>query len=178
MTPQNDPDYRAYVICTSPRSGSTLLCKLLAATGQAGKPKSYFHKPDLGCVANLSGSGENAFRDRQGPVDGSVRRRARKRVFRHWDLRLAAAKAQLRLPFSATRNIAPGRDAFGREIRSGLRQDAIHSPHARRQGRPGSVFCESKPDRSLAHGAERHRTGKAGTPWRTCLRRGTDPRAG
>ncbi len=47
MTPQNDPDYRSYVICTSPRSGSTLLCKLLAATGQAGKPKSYFHEPDL-----------------------------------------------------------------------------------------------------------------------------------
>ncbi|NNF77575.1 MAG: sulfotransferase [Rhizobiales bacterium] len=35
--------YAAYVICTSPRSGSTLLCKLLAATGVAGKPGSYFH---------------------------------------------------------------------------------------------------------------------------------------
>ncbi|MEL7529059.1 MAG: Stf0 family sulfotransferase [Pseudomonadota bacterium] len=47
MTPQNDTDYQAYVLCTSPRSGSTLLCKLLAATGQAGNPKSYFHEPDL-----------------------------------------------------------------------------------------------------------------------------------
>ena len=35
--------YASYVICTSPRSGSTLLCKLLAATGVAGKPGSYFH---------------------------------------------------------------------------------------------------------------------------------------
>ncbi|WP_299479774.1 Stf0 family sulfotransferase [uncultured Roseibium sp.] len=39
--------YQAYVICTSPRSGSTLLCKLLAATGQAGDPQSYFHKASL-----------------------------------------------------------------------------------------------------------------------------------
>ncbi|MEM8647519.1 MAG: Stf0 family sulfotransferase, partial [Pseudomonadota bacterium] len=37
----------AYVICTSPRSGSTLLCKLLAATGIAGKPASYFHEPSV-----------------------------------------------------------------------------------------------------------------------------------
>lgn len=37
----------AYVLCTSPRSGSTLLCRLLAATGQAGAPESYFHNPSL-----------------------------------------------------------------------------------------------------------------------------------
>jgi trehalose 2-sulfotransferase len=35
--------YTSYVICTAPRSGSTLLCKLLAATGVAGKPASYFY---------------------------------------------------------------------------------------------------------------------------------------
>lgn len=35
--------FDAYVICTSPRSGSTLLCSLLAATGVAGVPESYFH---------------------------------------------------------------------------------------------------------------------------------------
>ncbi|HBF29284.1 Stf0 family sulfotransferase, partial [Rhizobium sp.] len=28
--------FSSYVICTSPRSGSTLLCKLLAATGISG----------------------------------------------------------------------------------------------------------------------------------------------
>ncbi len=39
--------YDSYVICTSPRSGSTLLCKLLAATGVAGKPESYFHQPSI-----------------------------------------------------------------------------------------------------------------------------------
>lgn len=37
------PAYDSYIICTSPRSGSTLLCKLLAATGVAGDPRSYFH---------------------------------------------------------------------------------------------------------------------------------------
>lgn len=36
--------FHSYVICTSPRSGSTLLCNMLAATGVAGKPKSYFHQ--------------------------------------------------------------------------------------------------------------------------------------
>lgn len=37
----------SYVICTSPRSGSTLLCKLLARTGVAGNPESYFHRPSI-----------------------------------------------------------------------------------------------------------------------------------
>lgn len=37
----------SYMICTSPRSGSTLLCRLLAATGVAGKPESYFHTPSI-----------------------------------------------------------------------------------------------------------------------------------
>jgi len=39
--------YRSYVICTSPRSGSTLLCRLLSATDRAGKPDSHFHVPAL-----------------------------------------------------------------------------------------------------------------------------------
>lgn len=41
------PPYDAYVLCTAPRSGSTLLCKLLAATGIAGNPGSHFHEPSL-----------------------------------------------------------------------------------------------------------------------------------
>lgn len=35
----------AYVICTSPRSGSTLLCKGLTGTGRAGTPDEYFDRP-------------------------------------------------------------------------------------------------------------------------------------
>jgi len=38
---------RSYILCTSPRSGSTLLCKLLSATGVAGHPGSYFHRPSI-----------------------------------------------------------------------------------------------------------------------------------
>lgn len=41
------PHFQSYVICTSPRSGSTLLCKLLAATGTAGNPNSHFHRPSV-----------------------------------------------------------------------------------------------------------------------------------
>ncbi len=40
-------DFAAYVICTAPRSGSTLLCRLLTETGVAGTPASYFHEPTL-----------------------------------------------------------------------------------------------------------------------------------
>lgn len=42
-----ETNYQSLVICTSPRSGSTLLCKLLAATGKAGNPNSHFHEPSL-----------------------------------------------------------------------------------------------------------------------------------
>lgn len=37
---------RSYLTCGTPRTGSTLLCGLLAATGVAGKPESYFRLPD------------------------------------------------------------------------------------------------------------------------------------
>ncbi|MEM6745154.1 MAG: Stf0 family sulfotransferase, partial [Pseudomonadota bacterium] len=38
---------RAYILCTAPRSGSTLLCCMLAATGVAGRPGSHLHAPAL-----------------------------------------------------------------------------------------------------------------------------------
>lgn len=36
----------SFLVCGTPRTGSTLLCGLLAATGVAGKPESYFRLPD------------------------------------------------------------------------------------------------------------------------------------
>ena len=36
-----------YMLCTTPRTGSTLLCALLAATGRAGVPESYFRAQDI-----------------------------------------------------------------------------------------------------------------------------------
>jgi trehalose 2-sulfotransferase len=39
--------YSTYMICTAPRSGSTLLCSLLSATGVAGKPASWFYESSV-----------------------------------------------------------------------------------------------------------------------------------
>lgn len=33
---------RSYLVCATPRSGSTLLCEALLATGVAGRPREYF----------------------------------------------------------------------------------------------------------------------------------------
>lgn len=40
------PPTVSYLICATPRTGSTLLCELLASTGIAGRPASYFRLPD------------------------------------------------------------------------------------------------------------------------------------
>jgi len=37
----------AYVLCSSPRSGTTMLCDMLARTGVAGRPNSFFRPADL-----------------------------------------------------------------------------------------------------------------------------------
>jgi LPS sulfotransferase NodH len=37
---------RSYLICGTPRTGSTLLCSLLASTGVLGQPASFFREPD------------------------------------------------------------------------------------------------------------------------------------
>lgn len=41
----------AYVLCGTPRTGSTLLCALLASTGVAGQPQSYFRQADVDTYA-------------------------------------------------------------------------------------------------------------------------------
>ena len=38
---------QSYIICTTPRSGSTLLCKLLASTGRTGDPDSFYHRDEF-----------------------------------------------------------------------------------------------------------------------------------
>lgn len=37
----------AYVLCGTPRTGSTFLCTLLESTGVAGRPQSYFRQADV-----------------------------------------------------------------------------------------------------------------------------------
>ena len=39
--------FTSYVLCGTPRSGSTLLCEMLGATGVAGRPHSYFRQEDI-----------------------------------------------------------------------------------------------------------------------------------
>lgn len=41
------PILTSYVLCGTPRSGSTLLCEMLGATGVAGRPHSYLRKEDI-----------------------------------------------------------------------------------------------------------------------------------
>jgi LPS sulfotransferase NodH len=50
----------AYVLCSTPRTGSTWLCDLLESTGVAGRPASYFRKAD-----------ESRFAERWGVPRGS-----------------------------------------------------------------------------------------------------------
>jgi len=47
--------YDAYIICTSPRSGSTLLTQLLRASGVAGYPRTPFHKGSVIDWARMKG---------------------------------------------------------------------------------------------------------------------------
>jgi LPS sulfotransferase NodH len=42
---------RSYLVCATPRSGSTLLCDLLAGTGVAGRPEEYFQLMPVTCRA-------------------------------------------------------------------------------------------------------------------------------
>ena len=45
----------SYLICATPRSGSTLLCGLLRSTGIAGRPESYLRREDVGAYAHQWG---------------------------------------------------------------------------------------------------------------------------
>jgi LPS sulfotransferase NodH len=54
----------SYLLCGTPRTGSTLLCGLLASTGVAGRPESYFREPDEHAWARRLGvqvSGDGSF---------------------------------------------------------------------------------------------------------------------
>lgn len=48
---------RGYILCATPRSGSTLLCALLASSGVAGQPQSWFRAESMGHYAKAWGIG-------------------------------------------------------------------------------------------------------------------------
>ncbi|WP_088289414.1 Stf0 family sulfotransferase [Kineosporia sp. A_224] len=51
-----------YLLCGTPRTGSTLLCSLLRSTGVLGRPESYFREPDEAAWARRLGVGVAAER--------------------------------------------------------------------------------------------------------------------
>ena len=66
---------RSYLVCGTPRTGSTYLCDLLASTGVAGYPESYFREPDQQDWARrftVPVSGDGSF-DYRRMVEGAVR---------------------------------------------------------------------------------------------------------
>ncbi|WP_200214075.1 Stf0 family sulfotransferase [Micromonospora coerulea] len=54
-------DVDSYFICATPRTGSSLLCGLLASTGVAGRPEAYFRVPDEPAWAGRWGLDPTAF---------------------------------------------------------------------------------------------------------------------
>lgn len=66
-------NFHSYVICTSPRSGSTMLCKLLAATKVAGNPGSLFHKPSVDAWLRYYKLEMSAFASRRETLDAIVK---------------------------------------------------------------------------------------------------------
>jgi LPS sulfotransferase NodH len=46
LPPDQSGPLDAYLLCSTPRTGSSLLCGLLESTGVAGRPASYFRAPD------------------------------------------------------------------------------------------------------------------------------------
>ncbi|MDX8350726.1 Stf0 family sulfotransferase, partial [Cognatiyoonia sp. IB215446] len=64
------PPFKSYVICTSPRSGSTMLCKLLAETKVAGNPGSLFHKPSIDAWLDYYDLDTTEFATRRELLDG------------------------------------------------------------------------------------------------------------
>ncbi len=57
--------FESYIICTSPRSGSTLLCRMLQEVGSAGMPDSHFHDPELEKWFEYYGLSSDAFENPQ-----------------------------------------------------------------------------------------------------------------
>ncbi len=64
---------RSYILCTSPRSGSTLLCGLLKATQRCGLPDSHFHDPSLEAWLAYHDLEHVAFASRQDAIDAALK---------------------------------------------------------------------------------------------------------
>lgn len=65
--------FKAYILCTSPRSGSTLLCRMLQETGLAGAPDSHFHAPSFEAWLGYYRLSDTVFSTRQAALDAIFR---------------------------------------------------------------------------------------------------------
>ncbi|MAN61992.1 MAG: hypothetical protein CMI60_08585 [Parvibaculum sp.] len=53
--------YQSIILCANPRSGSTMLCDLMAATGVLGKPQSFYRPESITLwTQQLSVKGDHA----------------------------------------------------------------------------------------------------------------------
>jgi LPS sulfotransferase NodH len=48
----NAAGFRSVILCATPRSGSTMMCDLMAASGVAGRPNSYFRRQSIADFAS------------------------------------------------------------------------------------------------------------------------------
>ena len=74
QVPHFQMGYKSYIICTSPRSGSTLLCKLLTNTNVDGVPNSYFHKPSLTNWTEVHGIAPNCLANRSKTLEAVLKK--------------------------------------------------------------------------------------------------------
>ena len=74
QVPHLQMGYKSYIICTSPRSGSTLLCQLLTNTNVAGVPNSYFHKPSLTNWMEVHGIAPNSLGNRSETLEAVLKK--------------------------------------------------------------------------------------------------------
>jgi LPS sulfotransferase NodH len=74
QVPHLQMGYKSYIICTSPRNGSTLLCQLLTNTNVAGVPDSYFHKPSLNNWMEVHGIAPNSLDNRSETLEAVLKK--------------------------------------------------------------------------------------------------------
>ena len=174
---------RSYLVCATERSGSTLLCELLAATGVAGRPEEYFE------FLSATGRPRQPREYFEGVDDPAMLELLRRRSSRRCppcrgSERLADARERGTTPngvFAAKMMWAYLDDFLGRTAsrERAARAAALGPRRAPRQARAGDLAVARGADRAVARRGPRRRrrarlprrrdrapqaTGSSGTP--------------
>ena len=143
------PELDSYLICATPRTGSTLLCGLLTSSGVAGLPASYFNRRGLHHYAD----DWRIARPHDGRIDAAYVRAAlaagttSNGVFGG---RIMAETLPELIADLACADPAAGTDV---EVLSAvLRPARVRPPASTRRRRPGGVVGEGAADPFLASG--------------------------